>query len=165
MPLPRSQPNSEPQRPKPETFDLTDERLAKFDEDADQWFVIRLFVAVFVLIWVWMIWEFFARGGPSAITTWGALPGLLFMGFLGLAMAFGAALFLSFPGGLIFRALWKLAQHDYPRVRLYKRAMKQYAIDYAAWLKTQRFWWDSLHPRSFEQEVAAFFQKQGHRVE
>jgi restriction system protein len=33
------------------------------------------------------------------------------------------------------------------------------------WLKTQRSWWDRLHPQRFEQEVAAFFKTQGHRVE
>ena len=62
-------------------------------------------------------------------------------------------------------ALWKRIQPDYPRLCAYERAIAQYKIDHAVWSKTQRSWWDGLHPRRFEQEVAEFFKKQGHQVE
>jgi HJR/Mrr/RecB family endonuclease len=41
----------------------------------------------------------------------------------------------------------------------------QFKAEHAEWLKTQRSWWDRLHPQRFEQEVAALFKKQGHKVE
>ena len=90
---------AEPQRPKPETFDLTAARLEEFDR-AHPWFTTRLFAVVFVLVALRMGSEFFSRGGPKEITV-GALVGLLFLGFFGLVVCFAMTFMIAFPGGLI----------------------------------------------------------------
>jgi hypothetical protein len=159
---------AEPQRPRPEAFGLTSERLAEFD-NALKWFFTRLFTVIFVLSFLWTVGEFFARGGrPNQITVGGLvglLLALLFVGFFGLVTSALVATIVASGAAWIAYALWKWTQRDYGRFRSYESAVKHYKIEHAVWLKAQRFWWDGLDARRFEQEVAEFFKKQGHRVE
>ncbi len=162
MAVPASQSVPEPQRPTPEAFNLTKERLAEYKK-AYGLISTRILCVVGVLAFLWMASEFFSR--PKELSTPGALMALLFVGFLGLLMSFALAFMVAFPGGMILEALWKRMQPDHTQLLLYERAVAQYEVEHATWLKTQRSWWDRLHPQRFEQEVAEFFKKQGHRVE
>jgi len=152
----------EPQHPDPKTFDLTSERLAEV-ENAHGWISTRLLGVVFVLILLSMVSEASTRHGLTFSVE--SLLALLFLGFIALVVSFSIAFLVALPAGMILGALWTRMQPDYARLRLYQRAVEQYKVEYAAWLKTQRSWWERLHPQRFEQEVAAFFKKQGHRVE
>jgi restriction system protein len=80
-------------------------------------------------------------------------------------MSFSFSFMAAFPCSFIVDALWKRLQHDYAGFKAYERAVQQYKLLRAEWLKTQRSWWDELHPQRFEQEVALFFKSQGYRVE
>jgi hypothetical protein len=82
----------------------------------------------------------------------------------GAIIAFGPAFVVTFPSALIVSSLWERFQADYAQLRTYNSALDTYKRDHAEWLKTQRSWWDRLHPQRFEQEVAAFFRKKGHHV-
>jgi restriction endonuclease Mrr len=90
---------------------------------------------------------------------------LLFLTFIVLVASFFGSAILAFGLAAVVEALWRRTQPDYERFRSYVRAVAEHKVEHAAWLKTQRSWWYRLHPQRFEQEVAAFFKKQGHRVE
>jgi HJR/Mrr/RecB family endonuclease len=154
----------EPRRPESETFGLTKERRAEF-ENASPWFMTRLLAVASVVAFIWMGSKFFSHGGLKDPDSIGAIVSMLILIFFGLMLSFAAGFIVAFPGGMILEAVWKRMQPDYDRFVLYERAMEEYKTDHAAWLTTQRSWWDRLHPQRFEQEVAGFFKKQGHSVE
>ncbi len=143
------------------------ERIAAF-ENAQIRFTRGVRGALFVLAFIGFL--YLVLGFPIPPEMWrGPILVFLWWAFLVASLI----TFLTAPtGGMIASALWKRAQSDYARVRMYKVAVGQYSAEHAAyeveraaWLKTQRSWWDTLGPKRFEQEIAEFFQKQGHRVE
>jgi HJR/Mrr/RecB family endonuclease len=156
-------PVAEPQPPQPSAFNLTKERLAKFEHSFSGVFV-WIFALVFVLVFIHTASEWFGRGikAPDSL---GALLSLFFVGCMAIMVSGGMAFVVTLPSAMIVEAIWKRMQPDYGRFREYEQALQLYKAEHTEWLKTQRSWWDGLHPARFEQEVAAFFKKQGHRVE
>lgn len=153
----------QPQPPQPEAFGLTRERLSEYENNFS-WLSTRLLAVVFVLAFLVIVSKHFIGDGRGPDDFAGLLV-LLILGVMALAGSFAVAFMIAFPGGMILDALWKRVQSDYAAVQMYEGAVVTFKREHAEWLKTQRSWWDRLHPQRFEQEVAAAFKKQGHRVE
>jgi predicted membrane protein len=139
----------EPQRPAPEAFGLTTDRLARFEHGRDRLYV-RLFWVVFVLSFCLSMFEVFPKSFPTDLFTIGSLFAFLFalllFAFIEFAMSFLVAGIVTFGLVRILEAAWKRTQPDYGRFRSYERAVAQYKTEYATWLKTQRSWWDRVGP-------------------
>lgn len=163
----------EPRPPEPAAFDLTKERIAEF-ESAQTWFTVRVRRAIFVLAFVVALaCSLYLSPELRVRLTVSPVPTLLALLIWSLGLAFLVAFLIGgLDVGRTVSALWKRRQPDYARVEKYKVAVGQYhaehaayEVERAAWLKTQRSWWDALGPKRFEQEIAEFFQKEGHRVQ
>ncbi len=61
-------------------------------------------------------------------------------------------------------AFWRRAQPDYQEFRKYEAAKDAHVTRLSEWIRTQEAWWQSLDGPTFEEELGAFFQKQGYRV-
>jgi Restriction endonuclease len=143
-----------PQHPEPEVFGLTAARVNKLREPIrwndllnSRWFWIGD-VAVGLLL-ATRVYE----GAQSVVAA-------LVVGYVG----FFASGFAAGIVGSLVNAVWRRFQPDYPQYVKYRRALANYRVRIAGWLRLQESWWQALDGRRFEFELSVLLGKLGYAV-